>query len=212
MPIYLCVFRHSFLELIKMLRESIMLVLFLAFAKISQAQEIVVQKLFKKIDVDAGFLFYPTKEADFITGWDIYADISQKWAIGLNGFVPIKFVHPIQTNSQVYLITGIFARYKTKPNSFFYNDMGLGYGNLCYCDLQPNYRGFHRFNNYTYYLQAGLGTRYLELNAYIRFRPSVKAFYLFKSAPNKQFIFRPYLAVAIPIVKRNPSQIMNPRF
>ena len=90
--------------------------------------------------------------------------------------------------------------------------MGVGYGNLCHCDIQPNYKGFHRLNTYTYYLQAEFVTRYLELNPYIRFRPSAKLFYLFKSALNKQFIFMPYLAVSIPIEKRNPSQIMNPRF
>ena len=196
-----------------MFKKSLLLALFIMIIQISQAQEIIVQKLFKEVDVDAGFLFYPTKRTDFIIGWDIYADISPKWAIGLNGFAPIKIGFPIFTQSQPYLIAGIFARHKTNPNSFFYKDMGLGYGNLCYCDLQPNnYRGFHRFNTYTYYLQAGLGTRYLELNAYLRLRPSLKAFYLFKSAPNKRLIFMPYLAVAIPIIKRKPSQIMNPRF
>ena len=85
-----------------MLKKSLLLALFIAIIEISQAQEIIVQKLFKKVDVDAGFLFYPTKRADFITGWDIYTVISLKWAIGLNGFAPIKIRFPIFTQSQPY--------------------------------------------------------------------------------------------------------------
>jgi hypothetical protein len=204
---------YSFITLMMciMLKKSLILALSVIFCQLSQAQETGFKKPFKKFYVDAGFFLFPLEEAHFITGWDIYTDVSPKWAIGLNGFVPIKFRFPILTYSQPYLIAGIFARYKLKPDAFFFTDMGVGYGNLCYCD-KFNYSGYHRFDDYTYYLQAGLGTRYLELNPYLRFKPSVKLFHLLKPAVNKKLILMPYVAMAIPIFKKQPTIIMNPRF
>ena len=76
----------------------------------------------------------------------------------------------------------------------------------------PNYKGLHRFNTYAYYLQAGFGTRYLEFNPYIMFRASIKMFYLLKSVPNNTLIFMPYLAFVIPVIKKKPDVVMNPRF
>ena len=185
--------------------------IFILSLQITQAQENGFKKPFQKFYVNAGFLLFPLEKSDFTTGWDIYTDISEKWAVGLNGFVPIQVESPVRY-SQPFLIAGIFARHKRRPNDFFYTDMGIGYGNLCHCDLWPNYKGFHRLNEYSYFLQAGLGTRYLVLNPFLRFRPSLKLFYLLKPVLNNKIIFMPYLGVAIPIIKERPPITMNPRF
>jgi hypothetical protein len=194
-----------------MSKKGLIFTLFIISIQISKAQENGFTKPFKKFYVDAGFLIFPSEKSNFTTGWDIYTDISEKWAIGLNGFVPIQLKFPMRY-SQPFLIAGIFARYKARPNDFFHTDMGVGYGNLCNCDMRPNYKGFHRLDEYSYFLQAGLGTRYLVLNPYLRFRPSLKLFYLLKPVINNRIIFMPYLGVAIPIVKERPPITMNPRF